>query len=139
MKAKTFIIIGAIIWIIGMILFFLTPVVAMQTSNSSLFFLMAGIGMTCSAIGFFSFAGGIIYWFITRPKKIMMVDESGKPIKQQTVAQTEKVEAETFEKSITKTIKCPSCAEIKEVHGVLGERLEIACSKCDQKGVVQFR
>ena len=139
MKPKRFIIIGAIIWIIGMILFFLTPVVVMQTYNSSLFFLMAGIGMACSTIGFFIFAGGIIYWFITRPKKIILVDESGKPIKKQTVVQTKKVENDTFEKSITKTIKCPSCGEIQEVQGVIGERITIICPKCSTKGFFQFR
>jgi len=138
-KPRTVIIIGAIIWIIGMLLFFLTPVVVMQTFDTSLFFLMAGIGGICSAIGFFTFTGGIIYWFIARPKKIMMVDGSGTAIKQQTVVQTEKVETETFKKSITKNIKCPSCGEIKEVQGVLGERVKITCSKCNQKGFVQFR
>ena len=95
--------------------------------------------MICSAIGWIIFIGGIIYWFITRPKKVMMVDESGKPIKQQTVVQTEKVETETFKKSITKNIKCPSCEEIKEVQGTLGERVKITCSKCNMKGVFQFR
>jgi Zn finger protein HypA/HybF involved in hydrogenase expression len=69
----------------------------------------------------------------------MMVDESGKAIKQQTVVQTEKVETETFKKSITKTIKCPSCGEIKEVQGVIGERITIICPKCNTKGVFQFR
>ena len=139
MKAKKIIIIGLIIWIIGMIVFFLTPVVVMQTFNTSLFFLMAGIGGICSAIGWFIFIGGILYWFFTRPKKVMMVDEFGKPFKQQTVVQIEKVETETFKESITKNIKCPSCGVIKEVQGVLGERLKITCSKCNQKGFVQFR
>ena len=139
MKPRTVIISGAIIWIIGMLLFFLIPAVVMQTSDTSLFFLMAGISIICFAIGFFIFVGGIIYWFFTRPKKIMMVDEFGKPFKQQTVVQTEKVETETFKKSITKNIKCPSCGEIKEVQGVLGERVKITCSKCNQNGFVQFR
>jgi len=41
--------------------------------------------------------------------------------------------------TIMKHIKCPSCGEIKEVQGVLGERIEITCSKCNQNGFVQFR
>ena len=60
-------------------------------------------------------------------------------IKQQTVTQVKEGEFETFKKSITKNIKCPSCGEIKEVQGVLGERVKITCSKCNQKGFVQFR
>lgn len=40
---------------------------------------------------------------------------------------------------IIKTIKCPSCGETQEVQGVLGERVEVTCKKCNGKGVFHFR
>jgi len=104
---------------------------------------------------------GIIIWLIIRPPiggrpqertgRIELCLNCGRSIpfdaqicpycgiKQQTVTQVKGGEIETFKKSITKTIKCPSCGEIKEVQGVIGERVEITCSKCNKKGFVRFR
>ena len=42
-------------------------------------------------------------------------------------------------KTITKTIKCPACGETQKVQGVLGERVEVTCKKCNGKGVLHFR
>lgn len=55
-----------------------------------------------------------------------------------TVVQTEEREIKTFNKMITETIKCPSCGETQEVQGVLGERVEVTCKKCNGKGVFHF-
>jgi len=82
---------------------------------------------------------GIIIWLIIRPKKIMIVDESGRAIKQQTIVQTKEREIETFDKMITKTIKCPACGETQEVQGILGERGKVTCKKCNSEVVFYFR
>ena len=82
MKARSIIIIGGIVWIIGLIIFFSSPIVFVQTINPTLFMMVASIGTICMFAGFITFSAGIVYWFITRPKKIMMVDGYGKPVQQ---------------------------------------------------------
>lgn len=55
------------------------------------------------------------------------------------VVQTKEREIRTFDKTITKTIECPSCGETQKIQGVLGESVEVTCKKCNKKGFHQFR
>jgi DNA-directed RNA polymerase subunit RPC12/RpoP len=55
------------------------------------------------------------------------------------IVQTKDREIYTFNKMTTKTIKCPDCGKIQEVQGILGERVEVTCKKCNSKGFVNFR
>lgn len=50
-----------------------------------------------------------------------------------------KIKRAKKKEKITKTIKCPSCGETKQVQGRIGDRVMVTCSKCNSKGFFQFR
>lgn len=88
MKVTTVIIIGFVVFIIGIIVFMASPILGFQAKDPGLFLLMASIGTICMPVGFFTFCGGITYWIIKRftgPRKVMLINERGEPIKQNTV------------------------------------------------------
>jgi hypothetical protein len=83
------------------------------------------------ALIFFIFLAPCQIFFLTRPE---VKSYFGKGI-----VQTKDREIYTFNKMTTKTIKCPDCGKIQEVQGILGERVEVTCKKCNSKGFVNFR
>lgn len=84
-----------------------------------------------------SFGPGIA-WYLMILAGITSLISSVAIYKTSSFVQIVPIEEKKQEK-ITKTIKCPSCGEIKEVQGAIGEQITIICPKCNTKGVFQFR
>lgn len=142
MKARSIIIIGGIVWIIGLIIFFSSPIVFVQTINPALFMMVASIGAICIFAGFITFFAGIVYWFITRPKKIMMVDGYGKPVQQQTVKSATKTIAEQTGDVPTllfKDVMCYHCGHMMQLSKPVGTIVRIICPKCNEASRVTFK
>ena len=161
MKIKNIIIIGAGLMVLGMILIFTIPVIMVQSTYDpfnpegmvTTFFALSAVAAVCWFVGFFMMVGGAIYWFIKRPKKVIMVDVNGRPVQQnpQPTAPVESMKSPKLVKTVkapvepmkspklVKTVKCVVCKNTMKAESTYPDiRVDVVCPSCNTNGYVQF-
>lgn len=97
------------------------------------------IGIIIDMFTRFEFIAYILFIFLVPYQIFLLTRPEVKDYFGKKVKETKEIEIKTVDKIINKIIECPVCKETLEVQGILGERVEMTCKKCNSKGFFNFK